>query len=140
MLAGIREVIQGDPGVRRVAGDPAVSAELLLLLRIILADGKIETSEIDAFRRICRETFGIENESFDAVVAYLRDFGYETTGVQAIGVFRDLDFERRKSLARHMAEIAKADAELAAGEIRVLRRALEVLDIDPAELVGKPEG
>jgi uncharacterized tellurite resistance protein B-like protein len=34
-----------------------------------------------------------------------------------------------------MVEIAKADASLAANEIRLLKRTLEVLDVDPADVV-----
>ena len=103
-------MFEGDPGVRKVADDPVLSAELLLLFRMILADGMVKDSEMEMFRRICRDAFGIEDESFDGVVEYLNDFGYETSGAQAIEVFRELDPERRRLLARHMAEIAKADA------------------------------
>ena len=48
-------MIEGDPGIRKVADDPVLSAELLLLFRMILADGKVDDSEMKAFRRICRE-------------------------------------------------------------------------------------
>ncbi|QPC88066.1 hypothetical protein GA830_15890 [Mesorhizobium sp. NBSH29] len=140
LLADLRAVIEGDPGVRKVADDPAISAELLLLFRMILADGKVETSEMDVFRRICRDSFGIEESSLDAVIEYLRDFGYETNGKQAIAVFRSLEPERRKSLVLHMTEIAKADTELADQEIKILKRAFEMLEIDPQELVERSEG
>nr|WP_292262370.1 TerB family tellurite resistance protein [Mesorhizobium sp.] len=73
------------------------------------------------------------------VVEYLNDYGYETNGSQAIALFRDLDVERRKLLARHMAEIAKADSKLAESEVKLLRRTLDLLDISPVDLV-KPEG
>jgi uncharacterized tellurite resistance protein B-like protein len=36
-----------------------------------------------------------------------------------------------------MAEIAKADASLADTEIRLLKRTLEVLDVDPADVVKR---
>jgi uncharacterized tellurite resistance protein B-like protein len=135
VLARVRMMIEGDPGVRKVADDPVLSAELLLLFRMILADGKIEENEMATFRRICREAFGIEGESIDGVVEYLNDFGYETSGIQAIDLFRELDLERRKTLARHMAAIAKADTQLAEQEIRLLRRTLELLEVDPNDLV-----
>ena len=109
VLARVRMLIEGDPGIRKVADDPVLSAELLLLFRMILADGKVDDAEMTAFRRICREVFGIEEESLDGVIEYLNDFGYETSGAQAIGMFHELDIERRKLLARNMAEIAKAD-------------------------------
>jgi uncharacterized tellurite resistance protein B-like protein len=135
VLARVRMMIEGDPGVRKVADDPTLSAELLLLFRMILADGKVEDSEMTTFRRICREAFGIEEWSLDAVIEYLNDFGYETSGTQAVDMFRELDMERRKTLARHMAAIAKADTELAEQEMRLLKRTLELLQVDANDLV-----
>jgi uncharacterized tellurite resistance protein B-like protein len=138
LLAQIREIFEGDPGVRKVADDPVLSAELLLLFRMILADGQVSEAEMAVFRRICAESFGIGDESIDGVVEYLNDFGYETSGAQAIGMFRELDVERRKELARHMAEIAKADSQLAENEVKLLRRTLDLLGISPVDVV-KPK-
>lgn len=138
LLDQIRSIFDGDPGVRKVADDPVLSAELLMLFRMILADGSVSDSEMEVFRRICRESFGIAEESIDSVIEYLNEFGYETNGSQAIALFRDLDVERRKLLARHMAEIAKADHHLAENEVRLLRRTLDLLDVSPVDLV-QPE-
>ncbi len=135
LFAQIRSLFEGDPGVRKVADDPVLSAELLLLFRMILADGVASESEMAAFRRICTEAFGIGADSIDAVVEYLNDFGYETNGSQAIAMFQDLDVERRRLLARHMADIAKADAQLAENEVKLLRRTLDLLGISPVEVV-----
>ena len=135
LLARIRGLFEGDAGVRKVADDPVLSAELLLLFRMILADGQVSEGEMEAFRRICREAFGIGEESIDGVIEYLNDFGYETNGAQAIAMFRDLDVERRRELARHMADIAKADSQLAENEVRLLRRTLDLLGISPVDVV-----
>jgi uncharacterized tellurite resistance protein B-like protein len=134
LLTKVRNLIEGDPGVRKVADDPVLSAELLLLFRMILADGTVSESEMQVFRRICRDSFGIAEESIDSVIEHLNEIGYETTGVQALDMFKELDFERRRQLARHLAEIAKADAQLADTEIRVLKRTLELLDVTAADL------
>jgi uncharacterized tellurite resistance protein B-like protein len=139
LLAQIKGLFEGDPGVRKVADDPVLSAELLLLFRMILADGQVSDSEMEVFRRICRESFGIREESMQGVVDYLNDFGYETSGAQAIDMFRELDVERRKVLARHMAEIAKADRQLAENEVRLLRRTLDLLAISPVDIVKPSE-
>ena len=135
LLDQIRSIFDGDPGVRKVADDPVLSAELLMLFRMILADGSVSESEMVVFRRICKEAFGIPETSIDSVIEYLNDYGYETNGSQAIALFRDLDVERRKLLARHMAEIAKADKQLAAQEIKLLRRILDTLGLDPVDVV-----
>jgi uncharacterized tellurite resistance protein B-like protein len=134
LLARIRNLIEGDPGVRKVADDPVLSAELLLLFRMILADGTVSESEMQVFRRICSEAFGIAEDSVDSVIEHLNEIGYETTGVQALAMFKELDFERRRQLARHMAEIAKADSQLAETEMRVLKRTLEMLDVSASDL------
>ncbi|WP_378950448.1 TerB family tellurite resistance protein [Mesorhizobium sp. ANAO-SY3R2] len=135
LLTQIRTFFEGDAGVRKVADDPVLSAELLLLFRMILADGVASESEMAAFRRICNQAFGIGEESIDAVVEYLNDIGYETNGSQAIAMFQDLDVERRKLLARHMADIAKADTHLAENEVKLLRRTLDLLGISPVDVV-----
>jgi uncharacterized tellurite resistance protein B-like protein len=128
-------LLDGDPGIRKVADDPILSAELLLLFRMILADGEVEEHEMATLRRICKESFGIGEDSMDGVVQYLNDFGYETNGAQALAMFRGLRLERRQELARHMAEIAKADRQLAAQEIKLLRRILDTLGLDPVDVV-----
>jgi uncharacterized tellurite resistance protein B-like protein len=138
LLAQLRELFEGDPGVRKVADDPILSAELLLLFRMILADGQVTDSEMAVFKRICRDSFGIGEDSIEGIVEYLNDFGYETNGAQAIVMFRELDVERRRQLARHMAEIAKADSQLAENEVRLLRRTLDLLGISPVDAV-KPK-
>ena len=50
LVAKIRSLMDGDSGVRKVADDPILTAELLLLFRMILADGEIDEKEMAAFR------------------------------------------------------------------------------------------
>ena len=135
-LSRVRMLFEGDPAIRRVADDPVLTAELLLLFRMILADGAVEEKELETFRRICRDSFGIPEDSLGGVIRYLQDFGYETTGSQALALFRTLPRERRVELGRHLAEIAKADRNISEHEVRLLRRTLDVLDLDPREIVG----
>ena len=140
LLARLRELIEGNPDVTKVANDPALMAELLLLFRIILADGEASEEELAAFRRICAEAFGIEGENLDLVLGHLQDFGYEISLTQSIAVFRELGRERRVALARHMAEIAKADAHLSAREVRLIARVIDLLDLDAKDVVPGPAG
>lgn len=135
-LAKLRMLFEGDPAVRRVADDPVLSAELLLLFRMILADGAVDEKELATFRRICRDAFGIGEESLKGVIRYLQDFGYETSGSQALAIFRTLDRQRRIELARHLAEIAKSDEDLSEHEVRLLKRTLDVLELEPGEVIG----
>jgi uncharacterized tellurite resistance protein B-like protein len=135
VFSRIRELFEGDPAVRKVADDPALSAEILLLFRMVLADGAVEQAELDTLKRICAEAFGIGEDSFGEVMRYLHDYGYETTTSQALAIFRGYPRERRVQLARHLAEIAKADSGLHQHEVRLLARTLEVLKLEPHEVL-----
>ena len=125
----IREFFEGNASVRKVADDPLLTAELLLLFRMILADGRIAEEELVLFRRICAESFGIPEQDLPKVIEYLQDFGYETTGRQAIGIFQGMARERRVDLMRHMIAIAKADDELSAQEVKLAKRLAVMLDL-----------
>ncbi|MDP3898308.1 MAG: TerB family tellurite resistance protein [Mesorhizobium sp.] len=138
IIERIRVLFEGDPAVRRVADDPVLTAELMLLFRMVLADGEAAEPEMAAFRRICRDAFGIGEESLKQVVAYLQDFGYETTEPRALGAFGGLPLHRRIELARHMAEIAKADQKLSKQEVDLLKRTISILHVDPMDVVGPP--
>lgn len=138
IIERIRVLFEGDPAVRRVADDPVLTAELMLLFRMVLADGEAAEPEMQAFRRICREAFGIGEESLKEVVSYLQDYGYETTTPRALGAFGALPLHRRIELARHMAEIAKADQKLSKQEVELLRRTVTLLRIDPMDVIGPP--
>lgn len=142
MFAGfvekIRLLFEGDPAVRRVADDPVLTAELMLLFRMVLADGEAGGAEIETLRRICREAFGIGEESLEDVLAYLQDYGYENTTARSLGEFGQLPLSRRIALARHMTEIAKADEKLSDQEIDLLKRTVSLLHVDPRDLI-RPE-
>jgi len=134
LLTRLKELIEGNASVRKVADDPALMAELLLLLRMVLADGEVAERELATLRRIAAG-FGIEGDDFELVLRHLEDFGYEISLAQAIDVFREMDRERRIALARHMADIAKADQELSGFEVRLLARVVEMLGLTPADVL-----
>ena len=140
MLAGFLERVQtlfeGDPAVKKVADDPVLTAELMLLFRMVLADGEAAGPELEAFKRICGEAFGISGNSLKQVIAYLQDYGYEMTTARALGAFGALPLSRRIQLARHMADIAKADAKLSKHEVELLRTTVKLLHIDPMDVTG----
>ena len=138
ILTKLLSIFEGDRSVSRVAEDPVLMAELLLLFRMILADGEASEEELITLRRICIESFGIAEDSLDEVLEYLRDYGYETNVAQSLAIFRSLDHDRKQQLARHLVEIAKADHQLEKQEMHLLARALKLLEIDPAEIVSRP--
>lgn len=135
-LTKLKTLFQSDNPVKRVVQDPSKSAEILLLTRLVLADGVAKDEELAALKRICAEAFGLVGKDFDEALRYLEEFGYETTGAQATAVFRELPEDRRKALIGHLIAIAKADHAIDKHEVRLIARAGEILGIDPRDLIG----
>ncbi|TCD15016.1 TerB family tellurite resistance protein [Oricola cellulosilytica] len=129
-LEALKNRLEQERVVRLVANDAALTAELLLLFRVILADGEVEERELEAFRRVCRESFGIEPDAMDGVYRYLQDFAYETSASQATSVFADLPIERRQTLLDHMIEIAGADRDIDPREEKFVKRVADMLDFE----------
>jgi uncharacterized tellurite resistance protein B-like protein len=111
IVTKLKNFFSGNASVRKVAGDPTLTAELLLLFRVMLADGKLQDEEMAAFRNICESAFGIGPEDIGLVTEYLQDFGYEMTGKQAMDIFAEVPTERRDALVAHMQTIAESDAQ-----------------------------
>ncbi|MCO4316109.1 TerB family tellurite resistance protein [Phyllobacterium sp. 21LDTY02-6] len=120
--------------VQKVADDPVLTAELLLLLHIALADGKTEKAEYTAILKIAASDFGISPEEFGEVASYLKDFGYETTSAQAALAFAEVPFERKVLLLRHLLTIANADNDIDPKEANLIRKTAELLGVTPEEL------
>jgi uncharacterized tellurite resistance protein B-like protein len=129
LLKSLKNFFNGNASVRKVADDPALSAELLLLFRVMLADGRVQDEEQAAFERICQTAFGIEADDIGEVTDYLRDHGYETTGRQAIDMFVDVPPERRLALIEHMRDIANADAQFLPSERVLIDKVAEMLGV-----------
>ena len=131
----IKDVMSREQGVRMVADDPALTAELLLLFRVVMADGKATADEIAKLREICASAFGIGEEAMDGVGEYLRDVGYETTIQQAADMFAELGQERRKLLIEHMVQIAEADHDASANELGLIRSVAAKLGFEIAPAI-----
>ncbi|OYR22706.1 tellurite resistance TerB family protein [Brucella thiophenivorans] len=120
--------------VQRVAEDPALASELLLLLHVVFADGDRHPAEIAAFKAIALESFGISEEELPEVTEYLKDFGYETTTKQAANMLAEMAPERRASLLRDLMRIACADNRIDQSETAMIKRIAEVLGVTAEDL------
>ncbi|QKV17399.1 TerB family tellurite resistance protein [Oricola thermophila] len=129
-LDALKSRLENERMARIVADDPAMTAELLLLFRVILADGAVEQSELDTFKRICRDGFGLDPDAMEGVYRYLQDFAYETSAEQAAAVFKNFPQERRQALLDHMIAIVQADKEIDIREERFLTRVADMLGFD----------
>ncbi|MDZ7823396.1 MAG: TerB family tellurite resistance protein [Ahrensia sp.] len=130
ILGKLRHLIEKEKTVRLVAGDPTLTAELLLLFRMILADGQIKEAEMSALKRICAQEFGLNPDAMEGVYTYLQDFAYETTSTQSAEMFSQLSVERRQVLLNHMIAIAEADEEINSNEMKLLGRTASILGFD----------
>lgn len=135
----IKSMVETDRNVRLVANDPALTAEFLLLFRLMLADGSVRDGEIAVFKRICADEFGIAADELDGVYQYLADFAYETSAAQSATIFKELSIERRQKLLDHMIAIAEADGELAAAELNLIDRTASMLGFDLKNRPGPAE-
>ncbi len=130
----ISEFFGAKSAVQKVADDPVLTAELLLLLHVALADGKTDKTEYAAILGIAETDFGIPRDEFAEVAEYLKDFGYETTSKQAVLAFSDVPFERKVQLLRHLLTIANADNDLDPKEANLIRTTAGLLGVTPEEL------
>lgn len=120
--------------VSKVAGDPAIAAELLLLVKIIYADGKFGHGETAAFVKIAQQQFEIPISALPDVIRYLGDYGYETTIGQAATLFSELAPERRVSLIRNLMTIATADDYINENDVAFIERITAILGISPQQV------
>ncbi|AKH99773.1 hypothetical protein IMCC20628_01056 [Hoeflea sp. IMCC20628] len=116
----VRAFLDQNSSISKVANDPVLSAELLLLVRMSFADKSVEPAEADAFAAICTRLLGLNGDELTDILKYLHDFGYETTDAQAADILAGLDETRKREILDHLATIAKADGEVDARERRLL--------------------
>jgi uncharacterized tellurite resistance protein B-like protein len=138
-LDRVREYFDQDKTVRMVADDVELTAELILLIRMMFADGRIAKRELTNFKRICQTAFNIPEGDVADVITYLKETGYETTAEDAAAMFKELDIERRRGLLLHMLSIARSDEELSTDEIGLLRKTAKTLGMT-AEDLAKLQG
>ena len=134
LIEAVREYFDQDKTVRKVADSVELTAELILLIRMMFADGRLAKREIANFKRICQTAFDIPQEDVVDVIVYLKETGYETTVEEAATMFQELDQERRRALLVHMLSIAKSDDELHTDEIEMIRRTANVLGLNAEDL------
>ncbi len=134
IVEAVRSYFDADKSVRKVADDVELTAELILLIRMMFADGRLAKRELINFKRICKNAFDIPEDDVAAVIEYLKETGYETTAEEAAAMFAGLDAERQRGLLVHMLSIAKSDDELHADEISLIRRTAQVLGMNADDL------
>ncbi|MGI9355944.1 MAG: TerB family tellurite resistance protein [Rhizobiaceae bacterium] len=134
VLDAIADLLNTKSSVQMVADDPQMSAEILLLIRTMFADGEMKEREISAFQSLCSTVFKIPAEDVPDVIRYLKDFGYETSSEQSAAIFAGMPVERKKQLMSRLKIMAMADANLHDKEREMLSRVGSVLGFSQAEI------
>jgi len=62
VLDAIADLLNTKSSVQMVADDPQMSAEILLMIRTMFADGDMNEREISAFQSLCSTVFEIPAE------------------------------------------------------------------------------
>ncbi len=130
----VREWLDQDKSVRRVADDMQLTSELILLVRMMFADGELKPEELEIFKRICSKSFGIPENDVPGVIQYLKEIGYETTATDAAGMFKGMENDRKRRLLLHMLSIAKADDQVHEQEAELIRRTADVLGLTAEDI------
>ena len=136
----LNRFLGGNPSVQKVSEDVQLTSELLLLIRMIFADGEMQAEEALRFEKICVEDLGIAEKDIPTVVKYLKEFGYETSSWDAAAMFKGMDEERKGRLLLRMLDIAKADKKLHSGETALIRHTAEILGMTPQEIIAIRDG
>lgn len=109
-------LISEKSSVEKVADNPALMAELLLLVRMSFADGSVNPPEAAAFKSILGRELGLDADDAHEVLQFIDDFGYETSSAQAAEMLAGLSDERKREVMAHLAEMARADGSVTEAE------------------------
>ncbi|MEE9314046.1 MAG: TerB family tellurite resistance protein [Rhizobiaceae bacterium] len=134
ILDSIKEMLDNKSSVQMVADDPQMTSEILLLVRMMFADGELSGEELALFKKICKSVFDIPEEDVPEVISFLKDFGYETSGEQAAETFIDMPDDRKRTLMRHLIAMARADKSLHESEVTLIARVARVLGYTPEQV------
>lgn len=134
VLDSISRVLGGNPSAKKVSDDLQLTSELILLVRMMFADGELRPQEMDMFKRLCTEAFGLDEQDIPGILEYLKDFGYETTAWDAASMFADHDLERKKKLLVHLLTIAKSDNHLDLNETELIKRTAKILGLSAEDI------
>jgi len=140
MLDSFSRFLGGNPSLKKVADDLQLTSELILLVRMMFADGELKREELDVFKRLCKEAFGLKEEDISGVLEYLKEFGYETTAKDAALMFADHEPERKRALLVHLLNVAKADNTMDISEVELIRKTAKVLGMSPEDIAPSAKG
>jgi uncharacterized tellurite resistance protein B-like protein len=91
---------------RRLDGDPVAVAKILLLFRMMLADGFIRDRELAAFHDICRQRFGISEREIPVLQGYLERRHVRSATGSREQILKTMTRQERQELIALMGQLA----------------------------------
>ncbi|MCY0095893.1 TerB family tellurite resistance protein [Hoeflea ulvae] len=123
----------------KLAENPVALAEVLVLFRMVLADGVVHPSQLTAFERICERQFGISPRDMPELHALLDSPRARLVDAEAFTLLSQLDTEARTALLDDMMRIARAHSDVGTGEDRLIRRTAGLLGLEFEARLGAKE-
>jgi len=134
LLDSLKDLLTSKSSVQMVADNPEMASEILLLVRMMFADGQMTALELELFKNICESVFNIPEDDVPNVIQFLQDYGYETSGEQAAATFSHMPDERKQTLLVHLLSMARADRRLHEKEADLIARVAAVLGYSPQQI------
>ncbi|WP_158285741.1 TerB family tellurite resistance protein [Pseudohoeflea suaedae] len=119
--------------VRRLSGDPAGLAQILLLFRVVLVDGIIGARELEVFEGICLREFGIRSADLSQLHDVLESAKGQAAEKQLYVLLKQLDVSARYRLVGLMREIANACDDNQEQAVRLVFMTARLLGMEAEE-------
>ena len=119
--------------VRKLADDPISLAQILLLFRVVLADGHVAEPELATFRAICEREFGVGANELSALHTLLESPKGLMAETQMFFLLKRLDDQARNRLLGMMSEMAKSGTGDPAKAARLVAMTAKILRQDAAD-------
>lgn len=133
IFASIARMFERNPHfsgpLAELSEDKVALAEILVLFRMVLADGIVQPSQLRAFERICGEHFGISPQDMPELHALLDSPKARACEAEAFTLLRQLDTEARTTLLDGMMRIANASGTRDERDDRLIRRTAGLLGL-----------
>ena len=143
-LASIAQLFESEQqksgALGRLLDNPVALAEILMLFRMVLADGIVQPSQLTVFERICEQHFVVNRRDMPRLHALLDSAKARSCDAKAFALLGQLDTEARTTLLEDMIRIARASTVRNDGDDRLIKRTADLLGLELATDVIEGKG
>ncbi len=116
--------------------NPDFVAESLSLFRLLLGGGDLGEDEMEVFRRVAWNRFGITTAEFEPIERELAGLSDDKVATRVVEVFRALPHARRLALASETVAVADTHPDLKPYRDRIADRLADLLALEPEIIQG----